>query len=231
MAKTPNNTPSNDNVDMETLKQNLIALETENRMLKDQKNELQQKYDQLSAIPPVDSEKLKFLEETNNALEQTINQLQEDKKCLEEKLQQASSQIPETTELQSKLDASIASEAQAVTDRDKWRKKAEELQDKYKTLKEQMDNRQEPETGIILSPFVKAYLDRLTTKLSARYNKQVEPKQIIEDYIIRYNLSDKWTQWFHPFVMTEKDAVEIANKINPEITTFEHVLQAIGLQK
>ena len=81
----------------------------------------------------------------------------------------------------------------------------------------------------MLNPFITAFLDALAAKLSKHYKKDVTPASILEDYIIRYNLTEKYSLWFHDWVMTEKEAVEIAQRINPAIKSFRDLQKALNI--
>ncbi len=85
------------------------------------------------------------------------------------------------------------------------------------------------QTGVIngvitigLQPFTRKLLDLTVQRLAERYNKEVSAEQILSDMFIRYTVF-QYTQWFYPFVITDREIVEIVNEYNPEITTIGQV--------
>ncbi len=85
------------------------------------------------------------------------------------------------------------------------------------------------QTGVIngvitigLQPFTRKLLDLTVQRLAERYKKEVSAEQILSDMFIRYTVF-QYTQWFYPFVISNREIVEIVNEYNPEITTIGQV--------
>lgn len=85
------------------------------------------------------------------------------------------------------------------------------------------------QTGVIngvitigLQPFTRKLLDLTVQRLAERYKKEVSAEQILSDMFIRYTVF-QYTQWFYPFVISDREIVEIVNEYNPEITTIGQV--------
>lgn len=85
------------------------------------------------------------------------------------------------------------------------------------------------QTGVIngvitigLQPFTRKLLDLTVQRLAERYQKEVSAEQILSDMFIRYTVF-QYTQWFYPFVISDREIVEIVNEYNPEITTIGQV--------
>lgn len=77
-----------------------------------------------------------------------------------------------------------------------------------------------------ITPFSAYLLENTAEKLSARYNKEVKPLQILIDMFMRYTI-EKWSQWFYPFVLSDKEILEIAQQINPEIKTINEIKKTL----
>lgn len=77
-----------------------------------------------------------------------------------------------------------------------------------------------------ITPFSAYLLENTAEKLSARYNKEVKPLQILIDMFMRYTI-EKWSQWFYPFVLSDKEILEIAQQINPEIKNINEIKKTL----
>ena len=77
-----------------------------------------------------------------------------------------------------------------------------------------------------ITPFSAYLLENTAEKLSARYNKDVKPLQILIDMFMRYTI-EKWSQWFYPFVLSDKEILEIAQQINPEIKNINEIKKTL----
>ena len=77
-----------------------------------------------------------------------------------------------------------------------------------------------------ITPFSAYLLENTAEKLSSRYNKEVKPLQILIDMFMRYTI-EKWSQWFYPFVLSDKEILEIAQQINPEIKHINEIKKTL----
>lgn len=235
MAKTQNDPKQESPLDIETLQENIKGLELEKEMLKQQNEKLENEKKQLLTEREQNSEQK---DQTIKSLEEKISKLEEDKKTFKLQLSEYEAQNEELSkrplpsnnndeELITKLNQDLATANEKAQ---KAESEAGKLQNQIQSLTDQLTALQSETKGYILQPFVTKYLEQLAVKLSAKYKKEVTPVNIIEDYIIRYNLTEHWTQWFHPWVMSEKDAVNIAREINPEIKSFEDIKKALNIK-
>lgn len=227
MAKEKDNSLKENNVDIQTLTENLKGLETEKNMLKEQKERLENEKKKIEEERDKESkeheDKVKSLEEKIQNLESEKNQLQQDKENLEQQTKQVPENQPETAELQKKLNKASQENSDLIKERDDWRKKAEKLNSQ---LQEQANKKP---AGLALSPFIMQFLEVLAEKLSHRLQRDITPVEIVEDYVISYNLTKKWTEIFHPWVDMRKEAIEIAHSINPEVKTLDDLKHALHL--
>lgn len=230
MAGSKNDPKQEASVDITTLQENLKGLEQEKNMLKEQKERIEAEKnnlkEELDKNLGLHTQAIKALEEKIKKLESEKQKLEEDKTKLEQKSQESSDNASENEKTRLLL-------AQVTAERDGARKDlqdaAQKHQDQVNSLKEEIKTLKAQKNGIVLNPFISAFLDALAAKLSKHYKKDVTPTSILEDYIIRYNLTEKYSLWFHDWVMTEKDAVEIAHQINPAIQTFKDVQKALNI--
>ena len=222
MAKDNTQQSKNTPVDNDTLLENIKVLETEKNMLKEQKERAEKAANDFNNEIQEKDAKIKSLEDQIQKLTSENNDIAEQLNALSQKEPDNQSNAEEIEDLKKQL-------SEALNEKDKADKCNIALVEEKNALIEQLNNLNSADKGIMLSPFVKNYLNALAEKLSKRYNKPVDPAKIIEDYIIRYNLTDKWTEWFHPWLMTDDDAVRIANKINPEVKTFNDLKKALNI--
>lgn len=222
MAKDNTQQGKNTPVDNDTLLENIRVLETEKNMLKEQKERAEKAANDFNAEIQDKDAKIKSLEEEIQKLTNEKNDISGQLDALQQKEPEAQSNTEEIENLKKQL-------SEVQDEKDKADKCNVALVEENKSLKKKITDLNSADKGIILTPFIRDYLNALAEKLSKRYNKTVDPAKIIEDYIIRYNLTDKWTEWFHPWLMTDEDAVRIANKINPEVKTFNDLKKALNI--
>lgn len=222
MAKDNTQQGKNTPVDNDTLLENIRVLETEKNMLKEQKERAEKAANDFFAEIQDKDAKIKSLEEQIQKITNEKNDIAGQLDALQQKEPETQSNTEEIENLKKQL-------SQVQGEKDKADKCNVALVEENKSLKKKITDLNSADKGIILTPFIRDYLNALAEKLSKRYNKQVDPAKIIEDYIIRYNLTDKWTEWFHPWLMTDEDAVRIANKINPEVKTFNDLKKALNI--
>lgn len=222
MAKDNTQQGKNTPVDNDTLLENIRVLETEKNMLKEQKERAEKAANDFNAEIQDKDAKIKSLEEQIQKLTNEKNDISGQLDALQQKEPETQSNTEEIENLKKQL-------SKVQGEKDKADKCNVALVEENKSLKKKITDLNSADKGIILTPFIRDYLNALAEKLSKRYNKTVDPAKIIEDYIIRYNLTDKWTEWFHPWLMTDEDAVRIANKINPEVKTFNDLKKALNI--
>lgn len=222
MAKDNTQQGKNTPVDNDTLLENIRVLETEKNMLKEQKERAEKAANDFNAEIQDKDAKIKSLEEQIQKLTNEKNDISGQLDALQQNQPVAQNNTEEFENLLKQL-------SEVESEKEKTDKCNVALVEENKSLKKKITDLNSADKGIILTPFIRDYLNALAEKLSKRYNKTVDPAKIIEDYIIRYNLTDKWTEWFHPWLMTDEDAVRIANKINPEVKTFNDLKKALNI--
>ncbi len=78
----------------------------------------------------------------------------------------------------------------------------------------------------VITPFSGYLLENTAKKLSSKYGKEVTPLQILIDMFMRYTI-ERWSQWFYPFVLSDKEILEIAQQINPEIKNIGEIKKTL----
>lgn len=73
--------------------------------------------------------------------------------------------------------------------------------------------------GIVLQEATKKILERVAVKLSERYGKAIDINQIVNMCILRYNI-ERYTAWFHPFVIEDEEIEELTGKTRREWMKF-----------
>lgn len=224
MAKDKPNTQTESPVDNETLLQNMKAFELENTQLKEQLakareekanietqlNETKEKAESFTNEIHEKDLQIENLTETNKNLENMLNETKNDLNAA-----QANNNNEELTnqvkDLQEKL-AHAEEQTEAAN-------KANQL------LTEELNKAKEnKEDALTLSPFATAIGNALAEELSAKYGKDIKLSQILEDYLIRYNITEKFNIWFHPFALSKERIIEIAQRIYPKISNFDELV-------
>lgn len=80
--------------------------------------------------------------------------------------------------------------------------------------------------GLQLKPFPARLLELTAQKLSERYKRTITPTEILSDMFLKYTIQ-QYNVWFYPFVLSDKEILETANEINPQITTLQQVKSII----
>ena len=73
--------------------------------------------------------------------------------------------------------------------------------------------------GIVLQDATKKILERVAVKLSERYGKAIDINKIVNMCILRYNI-ERYTAWFHPFVIEDEEIEELTGKTRREWMKF-----------
>lgn len=77
-----------------------------------------------------------------------------------------------------------------------------------------------------LQPFTAALIDETAKRLSEQLKKEVLPMSILADMFLRYTI-ERNAEWFYPFVLRERDIVQIAHQFNEKITSINQIKKAI----
>lgn len=83
--------------------------------------------------------------------------------------------------------------------------------------------------AIMLSPIAENILNEVAQQLSNRYGRSITPRDVVSDYILRYNIQ-RWNQWFHPFVLSDQQILEIAQQENQEIRSIKQLKAALHIK-
>lgn len=207
MAKDKPNTQTESPVDNETLLQNMKAFELENTQLKEQLAKAREEKANIETQLNETKEKAESFTNEIHEKDLQIENLTETNKNLENN-EELTNQIKD---LQEKL-AHAEEQTEAAN-------KANQL------LTEELDKAKEnKEDALTLSPFTTAIGNALAEELSAKYGKDIKLSQILEDYLIRYNITEKFNIWFHPFALSKERIIEIAQRIYPKISNFDELV-------
>ncbi len=99
------------------------------------------------------------------------------------------------------------------------------LQDAETRLQENETRLQERLQNVItidLQPFTRKLMDLTVARLSERYKREVTPEQILVDMFLRYTVSQN-TEWFYPFVIKDREIVDAAREMNPQINSIRQI--------
>ena len=77
-----------------------------------------------------------------------------------------------------------------------------------------------------LQPFTVTLLENTAVKLSEKYDKEVQPMQILVDMFMRYTI-ERWNQWFYPFQLKDTEILTLVSDINPEITSISQLKKTL----
>ena len=221
MTKSTKETLQEKTKDNTTLIENIESLELENKTLKGQlstaNKNIEENLSLISSLKETETYLSSQVEELKTALsssEETLSR-KEEEKTLENK-RQAEENLRELNALTLKQQKTIEEKTKQI----------EELRNQLGFYAKEQ---KKLEKAYLLSPFTNALLTKLAEKLSEKYNKEITPNQIIEDYLIRYNIQ-KYSEWFHPFVLKENEIVEMAHSVNPMITSIAELKKALNLK-
>lgn len=100
------------------------------------------------------------------------------------------------------------------------------LEESYRSGGRQLEVSQEPSNWasvkLTLNPLVVELLEVTASRLSDKYNRTIEPMQVLVNMFTRYTL-ERWNEWFYPFVIRDNEIIKIAMQINPELSTISHI--------
>lgn len=230
MANSKNKTEQESEIDNKTLLDNIEGLEREKAMLIEQKERAEQEKTQASQQLEQATADKKTLEDKIALLEAENQKLKEDSAAFEKNFIPPTEENVEINSLKEQISQLTTERDQAKIDTINALSELQKATEENKQLNSKINKLQNQETGIILEPFVKDYLNLLAQKLSKKFKKDVTPAQIVSDYIIRYNLTERWTEWFHPWVMTEQDAITVMKQFKPEVKSFKEIQYALNIK-
>lgn len=221
MAKEKNSSTGDNTVDNQTLVDNMKSMELENTMLHKQLQDLKDqicKNDSVSEMNANLSQQIDTLTGQAEAMKEQISTLQAERDDLANRIEEDKKVYANTDNIFQEENAEL-------------HKQLEETKKLLENAKNEIKKMQLKPAGLILHDFPQAMLNKLSEKLSAKYNREVTPQMIVEDYLIKYNFSERWTEWFHPFVLERKDLLDIAQNINPEIKDLQELRKALNLHE
>lgn len=233
MANKQNPTQCNEQVDYQTLIENAKSMELENNQLK---TIIEKMKAEAAEKTPNDefAAQIAKLTGDNSQLNEQVKVLIEERDDLANQIKNLKTEIEniggdnnaEVTALNEQLETA----KQQIADLTNKNKDLEEAnKEKQTRIDKMLQDASGVDKGLFLSPFAKDLLNLLADKLSKLHGKEIKPETILEDYLIRYNVSEQYNLWFHDFVITEKEAVSIAHKIKPEITNFTQLKKALSI--
>lgn len=223
MAKDKNSSQNDTTVQNETLLENMRGIELENKTLKEQIAQLQEENTNNSKRVEITQQELAEKAEQIEALQTQVENLSGERNDIATQLQ--------ILQQNATQDDTLATENAALKEAlGKAQSDLQEAQAKYKELADNMIQLKAKSKGIVLHEFPQAVLSALCEKLSKLYGREVTPIMVLEDYILKYNFSERWTEWFHPFVFKDSELLNIAQKINPNIQNLRQLKQALNIK-
>ena len=97
-----------------------------------------------------------------------------------------------------------------------------ELKEKVNKLTADLSSAENRSVLDFMKPFPARLLALTAERLSLKYKREVTPIQVLGDMFLRYTI-EKWSEWFYPWVLTEADILNEAQKINPNITSVKQL--------
>lgn len=234
---TKNYTEKND--DLTVLTENVQSLELENNSLKERLEAQKQSFSDLNENYKKLQKSVENYTNQISALETKLTESEENYTKLQKTTQDFPSQKAwedlktENETLKSQLEESEKNDCKKELE--ETLQKLQKTEENYKKLKENFNDfsaqkEKNEEKCIKLHDFPQEILDVLAEKLSAIYGHEITPTQILEDYLLRYNIQ-RWSEWFHPFVLKENELLEIAHRANPNITTITDLHRALNIRQ
>lgn len=95
-------------------------------------------------------------------------------------------------------------------------------QQEVNTLEKDLSTAENRSVLDFMKPFPARLLALTAERLSQKYKREVTPIQVLGDMFLRYTI-EKWSEWFYPWVLTEADILNEAQKINPNITSVKQL--------
>ena len=218
------------NVELLTLKENIKSLELEKKALTKEVEEEKLAKENLGKDVNELTEKLNSANQVIEQLNEKNEQLNKDNIKIEEKFRNEINNHQNGDKELAKIIEELKNQVQVSEEKEK--KTKEELNALRIQLNDfvaQRNNTEEnKDNQITLADFPARLLNTLATKLSEKYKRNITPKQIIEDYLLRYNLQ-RWSQWFHPFVVSDNEILSMAKEVKPEIKNIQELHNALNI--
>jgi len=228
MATEKKQTQGNQTLDNETLLENMKGIELENSQLKKQIEELKEKLAGNDPKAQESEQKIGQQAQQIDELNQMVDSLKAEKDELTAQLNDARAHannkegesagndelLARITELEEKL-------AKAEDDKASQAKVNNELNEKNIELTEKADR------AITLTELGYKIGKALAEKLSQIYGKKITLAKILEDYLIRYNVTEHYNLWFHKFALSEEEILTIAQTVYPDIDDFDQLVKML----
>ena len=78
----------------------------------------------------------------------------------------------------------------------------------------------------LLKPYTAKLLSITAERLSAKYKREIEPIDVLSDMFLKYTI-ERYSLWFYDFVIKDTELIELAQQINPEITSIKQIKQIV----
>lgn len=78
----------------------------------------------------------------------------------------------------------------------------------------------------LLKPYTAKLLSITAERLSAKYKREIEPIDVLSDMFLKYTI-ERYSLWFYDFVVKDTELIELAQQINPEITSIKQIKQIV----
>lgn len=77
-----------------------------------------------------------------------------------------------------------------------------------------------------LKPYTAKLLSITAERLSAKHKREIEPIDVLSDMFLKYTI-ERYSLWFYDFVIKDTELIELAQQINPEITSIQQIKKIV----
>lgn len=128
----------------------------------------------------------------------------------------------EVVSLQRKLSENNETTTRLQSDYECLQRDYTSKQQEVNTLEKDLSTAENRSVLDFMKPFPARLLALTAERLSQKYKREVTPIQVLGDMFLRYTI-EKWSEWFYPWVLSEADILNEAQKINPNITSVKQL--------
>ena len=153
---------------------------------------------------------------------ETTAELEQLKKDYAEASELNKSLKEEVASLQRKLSENNETTTRLQSDYECLQRDYTSKQQEVNTLEKDLSTAENRSVLDFMKPFPARLLALTAERLSQKYKREVTPIQVLGDMFLRYTI-EKWSEWFYPWVLTEADILNEAQKINPNITSVKQL--------
>lgn len=122
-----------------------------------------------------------------------------------------------------------ALQAECITLKDQLKNLELDIQEKSKQITDLTQEKIHLQSKTILDllkPYTARLLKITSERLSAKYKREIEPIDVLSDMFLKYTI-ERYSLWFYDFVVKDTELIELAQQINPEITSIKQIKQIV----